>query len=246
MQENKTEWFRHWFDSTYYHQLYRHRDEKEAEFFLRHLINYLKLEQGDKILDMPCGRGRHALFLSKCGYDVTGVDLSRESIRYATQHTSETLKFYVHDMRQPLYSNYFKYVLNLFTSLGYFKWKYENFTVIKNMASSLVHGGKLVIDFLNSEKVSKTISDKEVKVIDEIEFHLSKEVRENKIIKKIEFQTEGKDHLFQEEVSLLNISDFEKFLSDAGLMLIDTFGSYDLQAYDPLKSDRLILIAEKP
>jgi len=65
MIEQNNEWFKSWFDSDYYHILYAHRDEKEAEVFLSNLIQKLKIKQGSSILDLGCGRGRHARLLKK-------------------------------------------------------------------------------------------------------------------------------------------------------------------------------------
>ena len=52
-------WFINWFDSPYYHILYKNRDEKEAEFFIENLVQYLNLKKRSKLLDIACGKGRH-------------------------------------------------------------------------------------------------------------------------------------------------------------------------------------------
>ena len=55
------DWFKNWFDSKYYHILYKNRDEQEAVFFLNKIINHIKLKKG-KVLDVACGKGRHAKY----------------------------------------------------------------------------------------------------------------------------------------------------------------------------------------
>src|SRR5690606_8758177 len=120
MAQAEHEWFKDWFNSPYYHLLYNHRDENEAIFFLDNLIAKLQPKPDARILDLACGRGRHAVYLRTKGFDVTGVDLSPENIRLAATTAGERLHFYVHDMRYLLLSNYFDLVLNLFTSFGYF------------------------------------------------------------------------------------------------------------------------------
>ena len=80
------EWFKDWFNTSYYHTLYKHRDESEAHRFIDHLCAYLKVKKGSKILDLACGKGRHALHLAKKGYQTTGVDLSEESINLSLIH----------------------------------------------------------------------------------------------------------------------------------------------------------------
>src|SRR6185295_20361703 len=96
-QENK-EWFESWFDSPYYHILYKERNEKEAQLFLDNIISFLKPSPGARILDVACGKGRHAIYLNKKGFDVTGFDLSHESVQYDLQFQNEKLSFYLHDM----------------------------------------------------------------------------------------------------------------------------------------------------
>ncbi|MGB5031889.1 MAG: methyltransferase domain-containing protein, partial [Saprospiraceae bacterium] len=77
------EWFKTWFDTTYYDILYDDRDELEAEEFIQHLLRYLNLDQRAFVLDIGCGTGRHALALAEYGFDVTGIDLSLNRIEKA-------------------------------------------------------------------------------------------------------------------------------------------------------------------
>ena len=64
------EWFGEWFDSPYYHVLYKHRNEDEAKAFIDHLITYFQFSENDLIQDLACGKGRHAIYLNKKGFDV--------------------------------------------------------------------------------------------------------------------------------------------------------------------------------
>ena len=119
-------WFKDWFNSPYYHQLYFKRDDKEAEAFIDKLINYLKPPAGSTMLDVACGKGRHSLQLANKDFDVTGIDLSDDSINEALQYQNDKLHFYKHDMRLPFWINYYDYAFNFFTSFGYFKTKREH------------------------------------------------------------------------------------------------------------------------
>ena len=92
------EWFEDWFNSKYYHILYKNRDTSEAIFFLKNIINQLKFKDG-KILDVACGKGRHAKYFNELGYEVIGTDLSQKSIEFAKNYSNEKLDFFVHDMR---------------------------------------------------------------------------------------------------------------------------------------------------
>ncbi|MEN8885269.1 MAG: methyltransferase domain-containing protein, partial [Winogradskyella sp.] len=83
MTKSKKQWFASWFDTPYYHILYKDRDYSEAQVFMDNLTNYLNIPNGGKILDLACGKGRHSVYLNKLGYNVTGVDLSEKSITHA-------------------------------------------------------------------------------------------------------------------------------------------------------------------
>jgi SAM-dependent methyltransferase len=63
------------------------------------------------MVDIACGKGRHSKFLAAKGFDVTGIDISTDSIQYAKQFETDNLHFFVHDMRLLFWINYFDYAL---------------------------------------------------------------------------------------------------------------------------------------
>ena len=89
MQKDNNNWYASWFDTPFYHILYKERDETEAAKFMNTLMQFLNLPMGSEILDLACGKGRHAQYLNTLGYEVTGVDLSPESIAFAKQFENE-------------------------------------------------------------------------------------------------------------------------------------------------------------
>ncbi|MBK21249.1 MAG: SAM-dependent methyltransferase [Flavobacteriales bacterium] len=238
------EWFESWFNTKYYHILYKNRDYSEAEKFISKLIDFLGPEPDAKFVDIACGKGRHSIFINKLGYDVVGYDLSEESILEANKSAKNDLKFYTHDMRQIFRTNYFDFALNLFTSFGYFKNKRDELNAIKASAKNLKKNGILVIDFLNRDKVIKNLVVKETKTVGGINFKISKEIKNNKIIKSINFSDDGNQYSFQECVKLLSLTDFKSHLRQVNLKITHTFGSYNLDEFKNT-SDRLIIIAKK-
>src|ERR1700754_3653734 len=97
------EWFREWFDSPYYHILYKNRDNEEAEFFLQNLVKQLRLHPVQKLIDLACGKVRHSIFLNKLGFDVLGVYLSPHSFTAAKAFENEHLHFELQDIRKRPY-----------------------------------------------------------------------------------------------------------------------------------------------
>ena len=132
-----SEWFDSWFDTKYYHILYKNRNYFEAEKFINQLIDFLNPKKGSIFLDIACGKGRHSKFIHNKGYEVVGFDLSRQSISYAKKFKKIGLEFYTHDMRENFKTDYFDYALNLFTSFGYFESKSDELKALKSSANNL-------------------------------------------------------------------------------------------------------------
>jgi SAM-dependent methyltransferase len=241
----KEDWFKDWFDSPYYHILYKNRDKAEAQDFIRRLMNHFNVRLGQKIIDIACGKGRHSSFINALGFDVTGIDLSPESIKFARQYETDNLSFAVHDMRDTFKAENFDIGLNLFTSFGYFVNDEDNQKAIQSMANNLKKGGHLVIDFLNVHKVITTLPSQETKYIDGIEFQISKSLINNFITKEINFTDNGKSHHFKEHVKNISKTTFEHYLNNSGLEIIHTFGDYKLNEFNQEQSERLILISRK-
>jgi SAM-dependent methyltransferase len=238
-------WFQYWFNSPYYHILYSQRNDEEAEFLIDNLSAYLKPSASSNILDIACGRGRHAIYLNKKGYDVTGIDLSEQSIKYAQQFEQKHLRFFVHDMRKLLYINYFDLALNLFTSFGYFETEKDHVDALKSFRKGIKDDGTVVIDYFNTLKILRNLTHQEIKTVDGIEFQIKKFVADGKIIKHINFEHRGKDFAFEERVQAFTLEDFERMLASSGLKIVESFGDYALNPFDENKSDRLILICKK-
>lgn len=240
------EWYVDWFNSPYYHQLYNNRSDSEAQLLIDRLCHLLHLPEKSPVWDMACGKGRHAIALSKKNLDVTGSDLSENSIAEAKTHEHAGLHFLVHDMLQPFRASAFELVCNLFTSFGYFESEKDNYKVFENAAHSLVPGGKFVLDYFNSTKVCNTDLTPYSETRGELTFSIEKMIREKSIVKRIEFTDQGHDYYFEERVNLLTAEDFKKYSEAAGLQLKSIFGNYKLEPFEAASSDRLILLFEKP
>lgn len=238
-------WYESWFDSPYYHILYSHRDDKEAALFIENLVNHLRLQKNDRILDLGCGKGRHSQQFYRLGFDVTGVDLSNNSINYCKQFENERLTFYVHDMRELFRINYFDAVFNLFTSFGYFKTEHDNQLAINSAAKSIKPGGVFVLDYLNAEQACRQMKPHYEMEVEGIKFSIDKKIENGYFIKDIHFSDQGKKFEFNERVQMLDLPGFEKYFKKAGLEIKSIFGSYQLTEFSKETSDRLILVAYK-
>lgn len=237
------DWFTNWFNTPYYHILYKDRNDDEAQLFMKHITTFLNLPKTTHILDLPCGRGRHSVFLNSLGYKVTGGDLAANSIKLAKEFENETLNFKVHDMRAP-FNNKYDAVFNLFTSFGYFDDDKEDILILNNIKQSLKKDGFFVFDFLNAEKVKLNLVAKETKIVNSITFNIKREIKDGFIYKHISFFADGENHTYTEQVKYLDLDKMTAFFEKVGFTITNVFGDYDLNAFEANTSERLILIAK--
>jgi SAM-dependent methyltransferase len=241
MTKDAKQWYASWFDTPFYHILYKDRGHGEAEAFMANLTAYLNLPENGRILDLACGKGRHAVYLNSIGFDVTGVDLSENSIAHAKHFENETLHFEVHDMCQP-YPKQFDAVFNLFTSFGYFEREEDDLATIKAIKTELNAVGFGVIDFMNVDFVATNLIAEDVKIVDGISFILKRYIKDGFVYKDIDFEYEGEDYSFTEKVKAFRLQDFELLFEQAGVTLLDVFGDYKLNRFHKGSSERLIMI----
>jgi len=242
MIKNK-EWFVSWFDTNYYHTLYKHRDDTEAHNFVKNLVSFLKLDKKDTLLDLACGKGRHSIYLNSLGFNVVGADLSINSIRFAKKAENDTLRFFVHDMRNPFESK-FNAILNLFTSFGFFENDKEDIAILQNIKNGLLPEGKAIIDFMNTKKVIDNLVPQETQLIDGITFNISRYIEKGFIVKEINFDADGEHHRYFEKVKCLDLEKINTYIRLVGFKIKHIFGDYNLEVFNEETSDRLILVLE--
>ena len=241
MTKDTKDWYSSWFDTPFYHILYKDRDDREAQTFMENLTSYLNITENGSILDLACGKGRHAVYSNSIGYDVTGIDLSEKSIAFAKQFENNTLHFDVHDMRNAC-PKQFNAVFNLFTSFGFFDDSEDDLSTIKAIKANLKNNGVGVIDFLNADFVVNNLVKENTKTIDGISFKLKRYVDNGFIVKDISFEANGTPYHYQELVKALTLDDFKAMFKEANIQLLDVFGDYKLNTFNKEHSERLIMI----
>jgi SAM-dependent methyltransferase len=145
-------WYETFFDEHWLAiSSHTHPPEKsaaEVEF----LIEQLGLEHGQRVLDIPCGHGRHSVELARRGLRVVGVDLNSEPLelaRMAAREAGVQVDLRRVDMREIEFREEFDAVLNLWTSFGYFESEAEDRLVLDRAWRALRPGGALVIETIN-------------------------------------------------------------------------------------------------
>ncbi len=243
MTNSKSEWYLNWFNSPFYHQLYKERDYSDATYFMNNLINHLKIDKDSSILDLACGRGRHSVYLNEIGYRVTGIDISRDNIIEAKKNESDNLKYMIHDMRYPL-NQRFDLILNLFTSFGYYEKDDDNISVLNSIKSNLNSKGQAVIDFFNIDYVLDNLIKYEEKTIDQTKFVINRYLENNLLIKDITIDSNNEQYKFQEKVKAYRVKDFLTMFKACNIELKEKFGDYHFNNFNKDSSPRLIMVLE--
>ncbi len=238
------EWFKNWFDTPYYKILYQHRDDQEAQFFITNLLKKIPLIPDEWILDLACGRGRHAKFIHQAGYKVYGIDLSQQSILEAKAFENPNLKFEVQDMRYFKLPFNFQCILSLFTSFGYFDTNQENETVLNRVYEHLKPNGFFILDFFNSQYILKNLIPHEIKFNGKIKFEIGRYVENQKIIKKIEVFDASQRYNYFESVYLYSTQDLRFMLEQNGFKILYIWGDYNLNDFNE-DMPRSIFVAQK-
>ncbi|MBT8401010.1 MAG: class I SAM-dependent methyltransferase [Rhodothermia bacterium] len=242
-----SKWYEEWFDRDEYEIVYQHRDEDEARRVIDLIEKATHVSPGDRVVDVGCGRGRHAVELAGRGYRVTGLDLSERSIEAAKARASEqqvTVDFRVGDMREPVCEGCFDGAVNLFTAFGYFESEAEHQRAVSAIADSLVDGGWFFQDFLNPDYVRANLVPSDTERREGVEIEQYRALEDGRIRKEIILRRNGREHRFSESVQLLELEDFRRLYKRARLEIRSVFGDYDggeLTGTSP----RMILLSRK-
>lgn len=241
------DWFATWFNSPYYHLLYRHRNDDEAHFFIDNLLTALHPPTHARALDLACGKGRHSRYIAQqTKWQVVGVDLAPQSIQYAQQFATNRLHFAIHDMRQPFAVAEFDYVFNFFTSFGYFNTDAQHYQTVAAIGTALKAGGYAVIDFFNAHKVIAGLVAHEEQTIEGIRFDIRRSVIGQHIVKKISVTTPtAEQYHFEERVQAITLENFVDYFTQNGFSIHQVWGNYALRPFNLNTSDRLIIVAQK-
>lgn len=238
-------WFENWFGTRYYHLLYSHRNETEAQYFLNAILDAFPLNSDAHILDAACGKGRHSHYLARRGFSVDGFDLSDNNIEEARKLAPHGARFFVHDLRKAFASNTYDLVLNLFTSFGYFDHWDDNLRTLVHFDEALKPGGVAIIDFMNVQRVRQHLVPQEHLIRDDVEFFVQRRYEPPFIVKHIQVNDQGQCYHFRERVQALERGDFETMLSATAFDVVQLYGDYRLRPFDPGRSPRLILALQK-
>ncbi len=209
----------------------------------------LALPLGARILDVPCGQGRHAHLLAETGYDVDGLDYSRDLLQVARKRgVGPNLRYTQGDMRRlpAKWRRRFDAVINLFTSFGFFMHPREDAKVVKEFARVLKPGGILVWEGGSRDGVMSRFLSRDWWSSDKTIFAQEREFDPlSGLLTVRSTWTRGKQHGIREHsIRLYTASRLAELFAENGLVVEQ---AYDGFSDSPLRrtSSEMMLVARK-
>lgn len=241
------DWYRTAFGRAYL-DIYRHRDDREARETVRLIGTCAHLGPGVRVLDAPCGAGRHARQFSRAGCTVVGLDLSRPLLESAVRHRAPRPAYVAADLRAiPAAARSFDVVANLFSSLGYFESEADNAQVVAELARCCRARGMLVVDYFHAEQTlahlkpeSRRTTPEGLEVLERRQFV----AESRRLVKCVDVRRAGRRvHRHVESVRLYEPEELRALLAATGVRVVRTFGGYDGRPFTA-QAPRLILMGK--
>lgn len=243
-----SEWFKDWFNSDFYLDVYAHRNDEDAKKIVELILSLIKLQTASKILDSSCGNGRHAVNFAQKGFKVTGFDLSPQLLKFAKAEAIKNnlnIKLINADIRNFFIKEKFDLIVNLFTSFGYFESDSENFLFFKNALNMMKEKSFLVFDYFNYDFIIRNLVEQDTKKINGITIKQNRTIQKGRIIKEIHIKKEQKEFTFIESVKLYEKDNLIGIFRSLGFKIIKLLGDYSGNDFDQFNSPRLIIFMQK-
>ena len=239
-----------WWEATS-EVLFQPRAWEIAPMQVEQVLALAGMEPPIRVLDMPCGVGRHSLEFARLGCIVTGVDRTAAFLSRAQERADDLgLKIEVlqADMRDFQRADAFDLVVNLFTSFGYFEDPADDVKVLENFYTSLRPGGVLLMDLMGKEVLARIFQPRDWNQLQDGSL-----VLEERVIKQdwswIENRwiliRDGEKREFPLSHRLYSAAELKALLADVGFENIHTYGGLNGSPYDH-EARRLVLTARKP
>jgi SAM-dependent methyltransferase len=249
MAQPDSEWWRSWFGPGYL-ALYDDYLAERTPVEIDQLEALLALRPPRRILDLPCGQGRHAIELARRGYDVTGADLSPYLLGVAEERgraRGVRVRWLSADMRQPIAGETFDVVLNLFTSLGYFADEADDRMVVGAAAAMLRPGGRFVLELLNGERVMAHFQEQEWFSVGQaaVVERRSLDRSARRMVVERTVTTPKDEDVSLHALRLYTRHDVDELLRAAGFGRIDLYGDWGGEPLTP-ESLRILAVGTMP
>jgi len=203
-------------------------------------------------LDLCCGTGRHSIVLRKRGWDIIGMDLSKNLLAIAKLRMKDAdvrLPLVRADMRHfPFRNEVFRAIINMFTSFGYLPSENEDVKGLSEVHRTLKKNGRFLLDLSNRDHMVKNFRERDWAEFES--FYLlerrSLDMKNSKLTSQWILIQKGNGEVkeIQHEVRLYTLTRIKQLLTEAGLTIKELYGGYEKQEFN-LESSRMIVLAQR-
>jgi SAM-dependent methyltransferase len=244
MDSPNPDWWRTWFGPGYL-ELYDEPLQERTPVEIDQLESFLQLRPPLRILDLPCGQGRHAIELARRGYNVTGMDLSPYLLEVARSRANEAglnVRWLLGDMRHALEGETFGLILNLFTSFGYFADEADDRMVVRAAASMLEPGGRFLLEVINGERIIARFEEREWFTVGQtaVMERRSLDASARRMVVERTVSSDRGNDVNLHALRLYSGRELLAMLSEEGFERVDLFGDWN---GEPLTSESLRVLA---
>ena len=219
----------------------------EADF----IEDSLAVAKGAMVLDLACGTGRHAIELTRRGYQVVGYDLSLSMLARAAdeaQDRNQKLNFVQGDMREMTFEETFDGIYSWNTSFGYFD-EDRNAQVIARVHRALRKGGQFLLDVVNRDFIGRQapslawFEGEGCVCMDEMTIDwITSRMR----IKRTMMMDDGRSKEIEYSIRIYSLHELGKMLHDHGFRVAEVSGRIATPGvFFGTDSPRTLILAEK-
>jgi SAM-dependent methyltransferase len=211
-------------------------------------VDFVERKLNGKILDVPCGNGRHSLELARRGREVTGVDLSSEFIAEASAAAKEAslrAQFLKMDMRELKFEREFDGALCMGNSFGYMEFEGMR-RFVHGIARALKPGGRFIIETgATAESLLPHLKERSWYQIQDILFAIEHhyDAESSCLETRGTFARDGRTEVRRWWHWIYTVGEIKRLLGEFGLTAREFHGSLADEPYK-LGSPRLFLVAE--
>lgn len=236
-------WWADYFDDAYFHLHDPLFPETESRHEVGAMLELLGLPIGARVLDAPCGWGRHAALFRDAGYRVVGADISIPLLCRARER-GPALPLAAVDLRAlPFRDASFDAVLNVFTSLGLLLDDAEDAHVLGEARRVLRAGGGFLLESMHRDEVIAQYAERDAWTLpDGTEVSVRRRfdpvtgVSRERLVWRRGDESGEKRHALR----LRTATEIDRLLKLAGFADVDYFGEWDGR---PLRRDSSRVIA---
>ena len=216
---------------------------------LERLLTLVDVEEGARVLDIPCGVGRHAVEFADRGFDVTGVDATEPYLETAADRAAAAgaaVEFVHADMRAFRRPAAFDLVVNLYTSFGYFEDRAADERVARNLYESLRPGGTLVMSLTSKELLAREFRERTWTESDGVYLLEEREVRDDwsRMDDRWIVFADGERREYDVSHRLYSAYELAELLRSVGFEDVTAYGDLEGSDFDA-DAERLVVVAER-